>query len=168
MGESFILPGGTFGEVKRQTPESVYLTSFTSTIIYPTADFIAAAPTNLSYGYYTVVDFGLSYKHFDTPVDEIFATLKAYVIEFLAKTDLHDQYNSLSVEFRKMNEGLSLVYTVIVAMKGSSAAYYYQSGRMIQEACLRCAQKEGWSMPFTNIEMRDSANRLIEITAKES
>lgn len=168
VGESFILPGGTFGEVKRQTPESVYLTSFTSTIIYPTADFIAAAPTNLSYGYYTVVDFGLSYKHFDTPVDEVFEKLKTYVTEFLSKTDLHDQYNSLSVEFRKLNEGLSLVYTVIVAMKGSSAAYYYQSGRMIQEACLRCAQKEGWSMPFTNIEMRDSSNRLIEITAKES
>ncbi len=168
VGESFILPGGTFGEVKRQTPESVYLTSFSSTIIYPTADFIAAAPTNLSYGYYTVVDFGLSYKHFDTPVDEVFEKLEAYVTEFLSKTDLHDQYNSLSVEFRKLNEGLSLVYTVIVAMKGSSAAYYYQSGRMIQEACLRCAQKEGWSMPFTNIEMRDSSNRLIEITAKES
>lgn len=161
VGESFILPNGTFGEVKRQTPESVYLNSFNSTIIYPTADFIAGAPTNLSYGYYAVADFGLSYKHFDTPVDEVFTKLKSYIIEFLSKTDLHDQYNSLSVEFRKINEGVSLVYTVIVSMKGSSAAYYFQSGRLLQEACLRCAQKEGWSMPFTNIEMRDSQNRVI-------
>src|SRR5699024_4237623 len=149
VGESFILPSGTFGEVKRQTPESVYLNSFNSTIIYPTADFIAGAPTNLSNGYYAVADFGLSYKHFDTPVDEVFTTLKEYIIEFLSNTPLHDQYNSLSVEFRKINEGMSLVYTVIVSMKGSSAAYYFQSGRLLQEACLRCAQKEGWSMPFT-------------------
>lgn len=161
VGDSFILPSGTFGEVKRQTPESVYLNSFNSTIIYPTADFIAGAPTNLSYGYYTVADFGLSYQHFNTPVDEIFTKLKAYVIEFLSHTDLHDQYNSISVEFRKINEGLSLVYTVIVSMKGSSAAYYFQSGRLIQQACLRCAQKEGWSMPFTNIEMRNSQNQVI-------
>ncbi|UNM97075.1 hypothetical protein MMG00_04270 [Ignatzschineria rhizosphaerae] len=161
VGDSFILPNGTFGEVKRQTPESVYLNSFNSTIIYPTADFIAGAPTNLSYGYYAVADFGLSYKHFDTPVDEIFSKLKAYITEFLSNTALHDQYNSLSVEFRKINEGMSLVYTVIVAMKGSSAAYYFQSGRLLQEACLRCAQKEGWSMPFTNIEMRDNQNQVI-------
>ena len=163
MGQSFLLPNGTFGEVKRQTPESVYLTSFNSTIIYPTADFIAGAPVNLSYGFYTVVDFGLSYHHFDTPVDEVFEKLNTYVTEFLSKTELHDQYNSLSVEFRKINEGLSLVYTIIVSMKGSSAAYYFQAGRMIQEACLRCAQKEGWSMPFTNIEMRDHQNRSIEV-----
>ncbi len=163
VGQSFLLPNGTFGEVKRQTPESVYLTSFNSTIIYPTADFIAGAPVNLSYGFYTVVDFGLSYHHFDTPVDEVFEKLNTYVTEFLSKTELHDQYNSLSVEFRKINEGLSLVYTIIVSMKGSSAAYYFQAGRMIQEACLRCAQKEGWSMPFTNIEMRDHQNRSIEV-----
>lgn len=161
VGESFILPNGTFGEVKRQTPESVYLNSFNSTIIFPTADFIAGTPTNLSYGYYAVADFGLSYKHFDTPVDEVFEKLKTYITEFLSNTALHDQYNSLSVEFRKINEGMSLVYTIIVSMKGSSAAYYFQSGRLLQEACLRCAQKEGWSMPFTNIEMRDSKNQVI-------
>lgn len=162
VGQSFILPNGTFGEVKRQTPEAVYLTSFNSTIIYPSADFISGAPTNLSYGYYAVADFGLSYKHFDTPVDEVFSKLKTYITEFLADTPLHDQYDSISVEFRKINEGVSLVYTVIVSMKGSSAGYYFQSGRLLQEACLRCAQKEGWSMPFTNIEMRDSSNRAIE------
>ncbi|GGZ94531.1 hypothetical protein DC083_06805 [Ignatzschineria ureiclastica] len=161
VGESFLLPNGTYVEVKRQTPESLYLDSFNSMIIYPTADFIANAPVNLSRGYYTVVDFGLSYDHFATPVDEVFTKLREYVTEFLSKTDIHDQYSSLSVEFRKINEGLSLVYTIIVAMKGSSAPYYYQSGRKIQEACLRCAQKEGWNMPFTAIEMRDHQNRAI-------
>lgn len=168
VGESFILPSGTFGEVKRLTPESVYLTSFNSTIIYPTADFISGAPTNLSHGYYTVADFGLSYKHFDTPVDEVFTKLKAYIIEFLSKTDMHDLYDSVSVEFRKINEGVSLVYTVIVAMKGKGAAYYFQSGRLLQEACLRCAQKEGWSMPYTNIEMRDSNHQVIKAIEKKS
>ncbi len=168
VGESFILPNGTFGEVKRLTPESVYLTSFNSTIIYPTADFISGAPTNLSHGYYTVADFGLSYKHFDTPVDEVFTKLKAYIIEFLSKTDMHDLYDSVSVEFRKINEGVSLVYTVIVAMKGKGAAYYFQSGRLLQEACLRCAQKEGWSMPYTNIEMRDSNHQVIKAIEKKS
>lgn len=168
VGESFILPNGTFGEVKRLTPESVYLTSFNSTIIYPAADFISGAPTNLSHGYYTVADFGLSYKHFDTPVDEVFTKLKAYIIEFLSKTDMHDLYDSVSVEFRKINEGVSLVYTVIVAMKGKGAAYYFQSGRLLQEACLRCAQKEGWSMPYTNIEMRDSNHQEIKAIEKKS
>lgn len=164
VGDSFILPNGTFGEVKRITPESVYLTSFNSTIIYPAPDFIAGAPTNLSYGYYVVADFGLSYKHFSTPVDEIFTKLKAYIEEFLSHTGMHDQYNSISVEFRRINEGISLVYTVIVAMKGSGAGYYFQSGRLLQEACLRCAQKEGWSMPFTNIEIRDNNHRVIDVT----
>ena len=168
VGESFILPNGTFGEVKRLTPESVYLTSFNSTIIYPAADFISGAPTNLSHGYYAVADFGLSYKHFDTPVDEVFTKLKAYIIEFLSKTDMHDLYDSVSVEFRKINEGVSLVYTVIVAMKGKGAAYYFQSGRLLQEACLRCAQKEGWSMPYTNIEMRDSNHQVIKAIEKKS
>ncbi|WP_143436871.1 hypothetical protein [Ignatzschineria sp. F8392] len=164
VGDSFILPTGVFGEVKRITPESVYLNSFNSTIIYPAPDFIAGAPTNLSYGYYAVADFGLSYKHFATPVDEIFTKLKAYIEEFLSHTGMHDQYNSISVEFRRINEGISLVYTVIVAMKGSGAGYYFQSGRLLQEACLRCAQKEGWSMPFTNIEMRDNNHRVIDVT----
>lgn len=164
VGDSFILPNGVFGEVKRITPESVYLNSFNSTIIYPAPDFIAGAPTNLSYGYYAVADFGLSYKHFATPVDEIFTKLKAYIEEFLSHTGMHDQYNSISVEFRRINEGISLVYTVIVAMKGSGAGYYFQSGRLLQEACLRCAQKEGWSMPFTNIEMRDNNHRVIDVT----
>ncbi len=164
VGDSFILPTGVFGEVKRITPESVYLNSFNSTIIYPAADFIAGAPTNLSYGYYAVADFGLSYQHFSTPVDEIFTKLKAYIEEFLSHTGMHDQYNSISVEFRRINEGVSLVYTVIVAMKGSGAGYYFQSGRLLQEACLRCAQKEGWSMPFTNIEMRDSNHRVIDMS----
>ncbi len=163
VGEAFLLPNGTYVEVKRQTPESLYLESFNSIIIYPTANFITAAPTNLSRGYYTVVDFGLSYDHFATPVDEVFTKLREYIIDFLSNTAIHDQYSSLNVEFRKINEGLSLVYTVIVAMKGSAASYYFQSGRMIQEACLRCAQKEGWNMPFTAIEMRDHQNRAINV-----
>ena len=162
VGESFMMSDGTFVEVLRQTPEAVYLESFNSHIIYPTADFIAAKPKNLSLGYYTVVDFGLAYQHFSIPVDVVFEKIHTAVETFLQGTDIHDQYNSLSVEFRKINEGVSLVYTIIISMKGSAAGYYYQAGRLVQEACLRCAQQEGWSMPFSHVSLKSPEENLFK------
>lgn len=156
VGDSLIMPDGTFVEVLRQTPESMYLESFNAHIIYPTNEFLAAKPRNISKGFYAVIDFGLAYTHFNLSVDEVFAKIHAGVESHLEAEDsgVAGHINSISVEFRRIEEGRSLLYTVILDMKGSAAGYYFQVQRMAQEACLRTAQKEGWTMPFTQVSIR--------------
>lgn len=158
VGDSLILPDGTYVEVLRQTPEAVYLDAFTSHIIYPTADFIQAKPKNISKGFYAVVNFGLAYEHFSLPTEVVFEKIKENVTAMLLAphSDIRDSVNNINVEFRQVNEGISLLYTIIVEMAGSAAPYYYRTPRMIQEACLKTAQQEGWNMPFTQIAYEKS------------
>ncbi len=164
VGDSLILPDGTYVEVLRQTPESIYLESFNAHIIYPTNEFLAAKPRNISKGFYAVIDFGLAYTHFNLPVDEVFAKIHAGVESHLEAEDsgVAGQINSISVEFRRIEEGRSLLYTVILDMKGTAASYYFQVQRMAQEACLRTAQKEGWTMPFTQVSIHRGKNDDFE------
>ncbi len=156
VGDSLLLNDGTYVEVLRQTPEAVYLDAFHSQIIYPTPDFIAMRPKNISKGFYSIVNFGLSYEHFNLPTELVFAKIKAKVEEMLARpeSEVGDAIQKVKVEFRQVNEGVSLLYTVIIEVHGSAAPSYYRIPRIVQEACLKTAQEEGWSMPSTEVSLQ--------------
>lgn len=176
VGDRFLLADETFVEVLRQTPEFVYLKSWGRFILYPTDEFFAAKLVNLSHGFYSVVEFSLDYKHFDLPVDRVIEILEKGVIDFLKTTDLHDQYETLSVDFSEISQDYAFVYKVFVFMKGSAADFYYTISRKVEQACLRVAQKEGWTLAYNHVALetrhshpfRPIKNKPLDIKSREN
>ncbi len=154
VGESFIMPDGLHVVVKRQTPESVYLDYFGGHIIYPTADFIKAKPNNISQGYSTTVNFGLGYEHFSLSIDDVIATIRTKVEAALKERGMLEYTTGVTVDFRRVEAGESLLYTIIVGMGHDAVGFYYSLPRLIQKVCVETAQENGWNLPFTEVSLR--------------
>lgn len=168
VGDRFLLSDETFVEVLRQTPEFIYLKSWGRFILYPTDEFFAAKLVNLSDGFYSVVEFSLDYKHFDLPIDYVIRTLERGITDFLKMTDLHDQYETLSVDFSEISQDYAFVYKVFVFMKGSAADFYYTISRKVEQACLRVAQKEGWTLAYNHVALETRRSHPFRPIKNES
>ncbi|NLD09438.1 MAG: hypothetical protein GX667_07640 [Xanthomonadaceae bacterium] len=165
-GDTVIIDG-TYAKVVRQTPESVYLDSFGSTINYPTANFIAAKPKNLTYGYSITINFTLSHDHFDLDIEETIEKIRESVEAHTINVDegMKKAINAITVDFREIDSASGLVYTVIASMGVNALNYYYSLPRLMQRACVKAAQKHHWTIPYSEVVIseRDQTPKPLEL-----
>ena len=149
--EYVLLGDGTFALVERQTPEIVQLRVMNQTVLYPTADFLAARPRNLSRGsFLAIVTFGIDYRHQPISTGEVADIFHQAVERAFADSPLAEHTEGVLVEFKEAGAS-SLDYLVIVTLNGAAAGYYYKAGRMIQSACVDVCNARGWVIPFSQL-----------------
>jgi hypothetical protein len=150
-GEYVLLGDGTFGQVERQSPETVQLRVLGNVVHYDTAGFLAARPRNLSRdSFLAVVVFGIDYRHQSLPVSEVAEIFRDATEARLTDSPVAEWVESISVEFREAADS-SLDYQVMVTLKGDAAAYYFKVNRLIQAACVVACNAHGWVIPFSQL-----------------
>ncbi|MGJ8632425.1 MAG: hypothetical protein ACSHX7_00755 [Luteolibacter sp.] len=146
-----VLSDDTFGKTIIQTPDQVVVLELGGSLkTYPTADFLALAPRNLSHGFRVAVTFGIDYKHqvdCTTTIPEIF---KNALTSSLISTYGRDAVRSIQVEFQSAAAS-SLDYVVLADFAGSTAQRFNPIKRNIQKVCVDVCNEHGWIIPFTQI-----------------
>jgi hypothetical protein len=149
--EYLLLPDGTFGQVLRQTLETVTLKTVGSIAHYASSDFLHCNARNLSrQGYGFAVTFGIDYQHQVISLDKVPAILHEAVTVKLKQTGLGDDVENILVDFKEAGAS-SLDYLIVVNMSGNAAAAYFRIGRLIQQSCVAVCNREGWVIPFNQI-----------------
>ena len=151
-----LLSDDTFGKTIIQTPDQVVLLQLGGALkTYPTADFLATCPENLSHGFRISVTFGIDYQHqadCTTTVPEIF--LKALTSKLIGDHG-RDAVRSIQVEFQSAAAS-SLDYAVLADFDGSMARRYNPLRRQIQKICVNACNENGWVIPFTQITVHQA------------
>ncbi|WP_411827722.1 hypothetical protein [Luteolibacter sp. AS25] len=147
----FVLSDETFGKSITQTPDQVVVLQLGgSTKTYPTVDFLALAPENLSHGFRITAIFGIDYKHqaeSTTTVPEIF---QKDLTSSLLQAYGRDAVRSIKVDFSSAGAS-SLDYAVLADFDGSMAPRYNALKREIQKICVDTCSENGWGIPFAQI-----------------
>lgn len=158
-GDHVILGDGTFGKVRMQTPEMVSLSLFDqSDKSYPTADFIAANPRNLSDGFGFNVTFGLDYGIQSQITGEVMTTMQQSLQEKMSASDFSEHLQSCAVEFQDAGAS-SLDLALILMFDGDASAKYLKLERLIKTFAVDICNEQGWSIPFSQltVHMADQA-----------
>ncbi len=145
------LSDGTYGKTIIQSPDQVVVLHLGgSKKTYPTADFLALCPENLSYGFRITVTFGIDYRHqaeCTTTIPEIIQNaLMAAIIQEYGR----EAVRSIQVEFASASAS-SLNYEILADFDGSVAHKYNPLKRRIQSICVDACNENGWTIPFTQI-----------------
>lgn len=155
MGD-WLIVNDSPAKVVTQTPEYVQLIRLGGAReTFPTADFLAMAPVNLSHNFRLKVTFGIDYAYqsiVTSKVPEIFkAKLIAGIGEVLAD---RDHLYSINVEFSGAGAS-SLDLDVLADFKGSAADRYQKLNRAIQRICVDVCNEQDWEIPFTQITVNE-------------
>ncbi|MDP4625959.1 MAG: hypothetical protein NWT08_12560 [Akkermansiaceae bacterium] len=146
-----ILSDDTYGKSITQTPDQVVLLQLGGAMkTYPTADFLALAPKNLSHGFRISVTFGIDYMHqaeSTTTVPEIF---QAALTKELISGYGREAVRSINVEFASAGAS-SLDYVILADFAGSVAHHYNALQRKIQSICVDVCNEQNWGIPFAQI-----------------
>lgn len=146
-----ILSDETYGKTITQTPEQVVILQLGGAMkTYPTTDFLAHAPKNLSHGFRVSVTFGIDYNHqaeCTTTVPEIF---KNALHKELLSDYGRDAVRSVNVEFASAGAS-SLDYAVLADFNGVVAHRHHALQRKIQSVCVDVCNEQDWGIPFAQI-----------------
>ncbi|GAA5103226.1 hypothetical protein [Wohlfahrtiimonas larvae] len=153
VGDQIFLPDGSYGLVKRQTPEMVYLESFFREIMIPTATFYNMQVQNVCNGFYATPTFGLDYIHRDLPVAEVSAAFEEKIREKLNELGLTEYLRSLSIQVKRIIYGQAIEYTAILEFSMEAAGWYWRVERMVNHAGLEVCQEKGWQLPRQQISV---------------
>ena len=151
-----LLADGTYGKTITQTPEQVVVLRLGGSLkTYPTADFLAQSPENLSRGFRVSCVFGIDYRHQPQAADEIPETLQRALGDALIADHGRDAVRSVKVEFDEAAAS-SLNYRVLADFDGALASRYQHLHRRIQTLCLEACNARGWVIPFTQITVHQA------------
>ncbi len=150
VGDFVMLADGTFGQVLRQTPETVQLKALSSPRTYLTTDFLASQPRNLSRGFGVAVTFGIDYRHQSVCTDEVPPLLHQAVAKALNASMVAEQVQDVLVDFKEAGAS-SLDYLIYVTLDGAAAGSYFTIGRIVQRACVETCNEHGWVIPFNQL-----------------
>lgn len=149
--EYVLLSDETFGLVERQTPELVQLKVKGTSVFYPTAEFLAAKPRNLSrHGFLVIVTFGIDYQHQRIALDDVPQIFNQAVREALAASSAAEELEDVLVEFSEAADS-SLNYITIATFNGAAAQYYFKLSRIVQAACVAVCNEHDWIIPFNQL-----------------
>ena len=157
-----VLSDDTFGKVIIQTPEQVVVLELGGSLkTFPTADFLALTPRNLSHGFRISVTFGIDYKHQEECTSSIPEIFKAALSTAIISKYTREAVRSIQVEFQSAAAS-SLDYVILADMHGSVAHRYNALQRVIQKVCVDVCNEHGWVIPFTQVtvhraELEDAA-----------
>lgn len=155
-GDWVELSDGKSGRVTNQTPGAVTMTELGGArLVYPTANFLALNPRNLSANFRIESTFGIDYKHQPQATTEIPAKMEEKLKTELPK--LIDPKNILdvSVAFSAASAS-SLDYIVTVDLKGDSAHQAREARLAISRILVDACNENGWQIPFKQITVHQA------------
>ena len=152
-GDWVLLADGTYGNVTAQTPEIVTLQLKGGALkYYPTSDYLAQSPTNLSHGYRLTCIFGVDYQHQGIVIREIPEMMKKAVSAGLKEAGYDDLVAHVRVEFKEAAAS-SLDMAILVSCNERAGARYWVLERTIQKACVEVCNQQGWIIPFQQVSV---------------
>ena len=150
-GDWVLLSSGQAGQILSQTPSTVRLAlSGGGWITYPTADFLALHPRDLSAGFRVESTFGVDYRHQALATTEIPVQMKAKLLAELPRVVEPALLADLQVLFSSASAS-SLDYTVWVELKGPAAPLRTRIAFAIQRILVEACNERGWSIPFPQL-----------------
>ena len=151
-----VLADDTYGKVVEQTPEQVVVLRLGgSRKTYSTADFLGQTPENLSRGFRINSTFGIDYNLQPISTDKVPEGFCQHVEKVLYEKFGHDLVRSVKVEFASAGAS-SLDYQIIADFDGELASRKNVIERLLQSACVDVCNREGWSIPFTQITVHQA------------
>lgn len=156
VDEWVTLADDTFGKAIAQTPDQVVILELGgATKTYPTIDFLALAPKNLSHGFRISATFGIDYAHQAQSTTTIPGVFKDALTKEIITTFGRDSVKSINVEFASAAAS-SLDYTILADFDGTLAPRYKAIERRIQSTCVDVCNEQGWGIPFTQITIHNA------------
>ncbi|MFW6240338.1 MAG: hypothetical protein ACOC98_06960 [Thermodesulfobacteriota bacterium] len=150
-GDWVRLADGGWGRVKTQSPDMVQLALRGAGIkTFPTADFLALNPENLSAGFRLRVLFGFDYAHQAIITTEIPEKLLARLREGLHLRGYADMLHQLKVEVAAAGAS-SLDILTLADFSGAAAEKHKILTRLIQALTIDACNEYGWIVPFAQV-----------------
>lgn len=131
---------------------------------YPTMDFLALSPLNLTTNFRVKETIGITYNLQKESVADIPEILKAHVEKRMADEGYADQLLNLRVEFERANTS-SLDIVVIADFDGALADLYSRLRRAIQRWCVEACTQNKWEIPFTQVTLHQAEAAGSDLTA---
>lgn len=152
-GDYVILPDGTFGQIRVQTPDLIEISVRGGmTMTYSTQEFYAINLTNLSRDktFGVSVTFGFDYALQSISLDEVPQILKRDVQAALETAGYKKHLDKLIVELATANSS-SLDFLIFATMSSEVASDFFKLNRLIQQTCVAAANANDWSIPFPQL-----------------
>ncbi len=151
------IDGKPFAKVVSLSPEQVEVVELGGRrIIYPTGDFLATSPANLSRNFSMRVVFGLSYDLQAEIATTVPERLRAFLEKKLKEQNFADQCLNLAVDFLQAGPS-SLDLAVLADFKGEAAPAYRRIERAFNRWCVECCNEQGWEIPFPQMTVHRPA-----------
>jgi len=122
---------------------------------YPTQDFLALSPLNLTTNFRVKETIGITYNLQKESVTTIPDILKAHVEKRIADEGYADKLLNLRVEFQQANTS-SLDLVVIADFDGAVADLYNRLRRAIQRWCVEACTENNWEIPCTQLPLHQA------------
>jgi len=156
QGDWVLLSDDTYGKILIQTPEQVMVHAVQTLggthKYYPTADFLAQKPRNLSKGFCIAIEFGLDYgvrTRICKEIPDIF--LKGIQSRLRHRISGDDpDFKNLNVEFHSAGES-SLKLWVKVDCVGRVAHLYLDLYREMQTTLVDICNESSFTIPFNQL-----------------
>ena len=151
QGDWVLLSDDTYGKVLIQTPEQVVVYTAGTHKYYPTPDFLAQMPRNLSKGFYIIIKFGLDYgvRSRIKEIPDIFLKGIQSRLKHRVSGGEPDLEN-LIVEFHSAGES-SLNLWVQVDCTGRLAHLYLDLYREMQTTLVDICNEHSFTIPFNQL-----------------
>jgi len=161
-GEWVMLSDGIWGEVVSQTSEMVQVeVKGGSSVTYPTQDFLALCPKNISRNFRIKIIFGFDYNLQAAITREIPDVLAAILREKLEKTSHFTDLIHLKVEVEAAGAS-SLDLAVIADFSGKAAACHNILKRLINRMIIEACNENGWNIPFPQLTVHTQEPLRLE------
>ncbi len=159
-GDYVILPDGTFGQIRVQTPDLIEISvKGGMTMTYSTQDFYGINLINLSRDktFGVSVTFGFDYALQSISLTEVPETLRRDIQNALEEAGYKKQLEKLIVELASANTS-SLDFLVFATMSSEVASDYFKLNRLIQQTCVAAANENDWNIPFPQLTVHTANN----------
>lgn len=157
-GDYVILPDGTFGQIRVQTPDLIEISvKGGMTMTYSTQDFYCINLINLSRDktFGVSVTFGFDYSLQSISLTEVPETLKRDIQQALEDAGYKKHLDKLIVELSSANAS-SLDFLVFATMSSEVASDYFKLNRLIQQTCVAAANANDWNIPFPQLTVHNA------------
>lgn len=155
-GDYILFADGSYGKVVRQTVEVVEILIRDAISRIATRGFLEQGMRNLTQeGYGIACTFGIDYQHQAICLDDVPGLFRDAIIARFDRAGLKEHIRDLLVEFKEAGSS-SLDYQIYVILDGSAAKAYFKSQRMIQQACVETCNRQGWTIPFTQVTIHNA------------
>ncbi len=150
-GDWVRLADETFGQVISQSPDMVELEiPGGSRVTYSHDDYLAEKPDNLSDGFRSEIEFGLSYKHQDIATGKAMEMLKDHIRTGLLVLVPEQHLLDVGCEMLEAGDN-AIIYEVEADLTGAVAPMMEDVERELTRLCVDACNKFGWEIPFPQL-----------------